>query len=695
MMWYGCGQQQMLFNLLALVIFMSFPSCTPKLQSHDPECHYDIDTLWTKEVGTSAFASTPLITDVNSDGFLDIVAATFTEEVTVIEGKSGQPIPGSYWPFSLQDSSFHASPIQYDYNKDGKMDICLCTSNGEIVFFESHGTLMYGETLKVPNLAVERYWYNKELSYNYRNIRDVILKSYIPDQPCAESLTNPQEDPLWSRHHGDCHAGLILNGQYVSIDSHILSTPVIADLNNDGVTEELIVTVTYYFDGEFYSIPENLQKLHLSQDELDNYVASSIVVFNLTSKSVMMQIPLDLSKGSSKFPAYALFTPTVVDLDSNNGPLEILLGTSSGHLYVLNSDGSIRNGFPKLVGPIHGQVTVEDINKDGRLEIIITDTNVNVICVTVEGQNLWDMPLSGSSSAGSRVADINADGILDVVIATNNGNVWVLRGDSGEVLPGWPKRLMSKLLPKNVLISQLKTDRKHLDIVIPTHDGNLQVLSGDGKCSDIIQLGEQSLVQVLAADLVPGSPGLELLVSTSDGTLMCLHTSTDISHPERSILHYWPAETISYNGFTFWNAKVGVMVSDVTKSLKHVTGTSFPLEFDILDDHIAKKTWNSYTIKVKIGNEVLYKETFSQPGHYQRSIPCPNQPIRSTVKVDMTNQHGQLFQDTFPMSFNMSIQYELKWLLLFPFLSMVCLLLLLHGYPTVNLLPMTQQTKQK
>ncbi|XP_077861714.1 uncharacterized protein LOC144342480, partial [Saccoglossus kowalevskii] len=119
-----------------------------RLNHYDPQCHYDIDTIWTKEVGSSAFAATPLIYDVNMDGVLDIIGATFTEEITVVDGKTGQPIPATNWPFSLQDNSFHASPLQYDYNKDGQLDICICTSNADIVFFENDGTLMYGETIK-------------------------------------------------------------------------------------------------------------------------------------------------------------------------------------------------------------------------------------------------------------------------------------------------------------------------------------------------------------------------------------------------------------------------------------------------------------------------------------------------------------------------------------------------------------------
>ena len=61
---------------------------------------------------------------------------------------------------------------------------------------------------------------------------------------------------------------------------------------------------------------------------------------------------------SSSFPAYVLFSPTIVDLDKDGGDLEIVIGTSAGNLYVFNSKGIHRTGFPYSMGTIHGQVCI-------------------------------------------------------------------------------------------------------------------------------------------------------------------------------------------------------------------------------------------------------------------------------------------------------------------------------------------------
>uniref|UniRef100_A0A803NAR2 Uncharacterized protein n=1 Tax=Chenopodium quinoa TaxID=63459 RepID=A0A803NAR2_CHEQI len=124
---------------------------------------------------------------------------------------------------------------------------------------------------------------------------------------------------------------------YVDIDSHILSTPVIADIDNDGILE-MVVAVSYFFDRDYYDKPDNAKDL--GGIDIGKYVAGGIVVFNLDTKQVKWTANLDLSTDSTKFRAYIYSSPTVVDLD-NDGNLDILVGTSFGLFYVLDHHGKI------------------------------------------------------------------------------------------------------------------------------------------------------------------------------------------------------------------------------------------------------------------------------------------------------------------------------------------------------------------
>ena len=68
--------------------------------------------LWHTDIGTSPFAAAPLIADINGDTNLEIVAAPFSETITVLEGDSGKSLPNSHWPLHNLETTFHASPLQ-------------------------------------------------------------------------------------------------------------------------------------------------------------------------------------------------------------------------------------------------------------------------------------------------------------------------------------------------------------------------------------------------------------------------------------------------------------------------------------------------------------------------------------------------------------------------------------------------------
>lgn len=67
------------------------------------------------------------------------------------------------------------------------------------------------------------------------------------------------------------------------------------------------------------------------------------------------------------------------------------------------------------------QVTVADLDRDGKLNIVTIDTSGNVVCMRTDGTTVWEAEINGNSSAGSRLYDVNSDGYLDVIIATNFG----------------------------------------------------------------------------------------------------------------------------------------------------------------------------------------------------------------------------------------------------------------------------------
>ena len=67
--------------------------------------------------------------------------------------------------------------------------------------------------------------------------------------------------------------------------------------------------------------------------------------------------------------------------------------------------------------------------------------------------------------------------------------------------------------------------------VVPLVNGQMAIIRGIDRCTELIDVGKTVLRSTVSADIVPGRPGLELVLGADDGTLPCLgnapNTSTD------------------------------------------------------------------------------------------------------------------------------------------------------------------------
>lgn len=55
--------------------------------------------------------------------------------------------------------------------------------------------------------------------------------------------------------------------------------------------------------------------------------------------------------------------------------------------------GKVRNKFPLEMAEIHAPVIAADINDDGKIEMVTTDSHGNVAAWTAEGEEIWEVHL--------------------------------------------------------------------------------------------------------------------------------------------------------------------------------------------------------------------------------------------------------------------------------------------------------------
>ncbi|XP_074662605.1 uncharacterized protein LOC141915100 [Tubulanus polymorphus] len=612
----------------------------------------ELKMYWTSEFANAPFINKPLITDINRDNSPDLIAATFTEVIKAIDAKTGTEITNTKWPHYVHDSSIHAEPIHHDVNNDGSLDVLILTSDAEMIALNSDGSLIKNKSFKLDAVYIEKYWYSKQL-----NVVQHQIKEYVK------------------------HANQEFIGDYVKIDAHILTTPVISDLNNDDQFDEIILPVTYYLDKEYYSLQESeLNNLGLKYEEINNYLLGALVIYNMTSSSIIRTIYLDLTKVTSNYPGYILYPPVIADITDSRS-IDIILGTSAGSLHVLNSDGITRKNFPKSFDSIHGDVSVIDLNHDGKIEMIFVDTSGIVVCLGVDSKVIWEQEISGSSSPGVETADLNNDGILDVIITTNDGKVWALNGITGEPLSGWPIQLAEKILT-NVLLMTLnhKNTQPQLYVAVISHDGKIHLISHDTKCRHSFSTDEISLSPLLLSHFTE-STSAQFIIGTKDGALMCIGLTNATLFRGISIQPY--------------QSKLSTQILQDENSPKEIIGSWFSLKFRIVENHWKQNDKTLYTARVYIGSRLLKKDEFRESGEYSLDIDVSGFSLQGHVVLIITNQYGFKAVDTKQIRINMSILNDLKWLLFIPFMAHMVVLLFLHGFPAKDHLPTTVQQKTK
>ncbi|KAJ0244275.1 Protein DEFECTIVE IN EXINE FORMATION 1 [Hirschfeldia incana] len=473
---------------------------------------------------------------------------------------------------------------------------------------------------------------------------------------------------------------------YVNIDAHILCTPVIADIDKDGV-EEMVVAVSYFFDPEYYDNPEHLKEL--GGIDIKNYIASSIVVFNLETKQVKWVKELDLSTDNANFRAYIYSSPTVVDLDGD-GYLDILVGTSFGLFYAMDHRGNIREKFPLEMAEIQGAVVAADINDDGKIELVTTDSHGNVAAWTTQGVEIWEVHLKSLVPQGPSIGDVDGDGHTDVVVPTTSGNIYVLSGKDGSIVRPYPYRTHGRVMNQLLLVDLNKRGekKKGLTIVTTSFDGYMYLIDGPTSCTDVVDIGETSYSMVLA-DNVDGGDDLDLIVSTMNGNVFCFSTPSP-HHP----LKAWRSTNQGMNNKAIRYGREGVFVTHSTRGFRDEEGKNFWAEIEIVDNYRypsgSQAPYNVTTTLLVPGNyqgdrRIKQSQIYDRPGKYRIKLPTVGVRTTGTVMVEMVDKNGLHFSDEFSLTFHMYYYKLLKWLLVLPMLGMFGLLVILRPQEAVPL----------
>jgi len=213
------------------------------------------------------------------------------------------------------------------------------------------------------------------------------------------------------------HIGnMIKDGWPVNMDYRMPSSPAIADLDNDGKQEIVVLDGNTVSDGK-----TNLYVIHH-----DGRIASE------------WGWPRDIGGG----PFSGRSAPAIADLDkdSDNG-LEIVIGNK----FAFHYNGVPVTGWPnplfKDLDNSEAAVLLYDIDADGGLEAIVPAYG-KMYALRADGTVYWSRSIASAYTTGlsACVADLNGDGKKEIAYLDPSYSVY-LWDYQGNLLSGWPKAI--------------------------------------------------------------------------------------------------------------------------------------------------------------------------------------------------------------------------------------------------------------
>lgn len=311
--------------------------------------------------------------------------------------------------------------------------------------------------------------------------------------------------------HVYTHTGAELPGWPRSVDPQNVGgktqrAPAVADMDGDGAPEIVIANdqrqiLIFRADGtQMPGWPKTLggYVTKVAVDDINGDGQKEIVA---TADGRIIALS---AQGTSLpgFPFYSgggLGSPAIGDVDGD-GRKEIVAAGSTGptKLFLVNSDGSLRLGWPRTINPTlptnitsPSQPVLGDLDGNGDLEIIMGSADGKVYAIHHDGTDVAGWPQLTKSARVNEpaIGDIDGDGAPEVVagndsIIENNASanyLFAWRAD-GTPVPGWP----------------VKYDRQISSSFFGFGAPALADLDGDGR-ADVIATSDADINQGLFA----------------------------------------------------------------------------------------------------------------------------------------------------------------------------------------------------
>ncbi len=159
---------------------------------------------------------------------------------------------------------------------------------------------------------------------------------------------------------------------------------------------------------------------------------------------------------------------------NKDGKVEVITSDSVSSLVCLNPAGSPIWRLEEK-GGWRSSPAVGDLNGDGLLEVLMGSGRCPLVCVSHEGKELWRLPNDGAAGTSPVIWDLNADGTPEILTGVGAKLTAVSAG--GKVLWQHP---MSRDMDAAISVADADGDGR-VEVFAVDLNGQVACVSGDGK----------------------------------------------------------------------------------------------------------------------------------------------------------------------------------------------------------------------
>jgi outer membrane protein assembly factor BamB len=345
-------------------------------------CRADSTIHWWYQLAAPSFGSAAC-GDIDGDGHLEIVFGTYfnDEHVYALNADNGTLL----WSFDTGGCN-DASPVIYDVDQDGELEVVIPASSPYMVycFDGATGAVEWSHSTGYPN-CIDSPPAVADVDNDGRP--EIILGTFYGHVVC---LNGEDGSEVWQANLGT--------------NSYIQTDPAILDCDGDGQLD--VVVAQWQGDQRVYALRGD------------------------TGQTLWF---------SSVMEDWMYHGCSFADIDEDSRP-ELVIGNYDGDVYALNAEnGSLLWEYPGVLY-VGAPTSIADLNNDAHLEIVYAYyTTLKVLTRT--GQPLWSFSTGGSIFRGAAIADADGNGVADVAFGSDDGTLRVLRGNNGSIL--WTHNLQA------------------------------------------------------------------------------------------------------------------------------------------------------------------------------------------------------------------------------------------------------------